>query len=141
MPKKRAYTRSHTLMLRCCDPNKLRSPTRETIPKLAQALIRIIVDSGFTIRQGKNGRYRIQLEPFGEGCGFTFTAILSESHVGIHTYPEKKFGSSVEVSFNLCYLSADHTKSLRIAKRLFEEFFLPRNSRLEHSKRNYLIPS
>jgi len=81
------------------------------------------------------------MRPFGTGFGYTFVAILSESHCAIHTYPEEQYGVTVEVEFNLCYLNCDHSEKIEEARLRLIDLFRPRCvEEVEHSRKRYFTP-
>jgi S-adenosylmethionine decarboxylase len=51
-----------------------------------RALRNAAVESGATL-------LRIQLHHFGEGAGVTGVALLAESHISIHTWPERAYAA------------------------------------------------
>mgnify|MGYP003337351304 FL=1 len=67
------------------------------------------------------------------GSGFTGAVILAESHLAIHTWPEKN-GFTLDVY--VCNYSQDNTEK---AKRLFDlviNYFKPNNKSIQYIIRN-----
>lgn len=69
----------------------------------------------------------IRLHHFGEGAGVTGVAILSESHISIHTWPETGY---VALDIFLCGKCDPH-KALPVLK----EAFLPEKVRVSEHRR------
>jgi S-adenosylmethionine decarboxylase len=70
---------------------------------------------------------QIMLHHFGEGSGVTGVALLAESHMSIHTWPETGFAA---IDIFLCG-TCDPEKALPILKRYFE----PKNFNVIEHKR------
>ncbi len=84
---------------------------------LKEELIRHIKNSGLNVVG--NCFYK-----FGNGCGITGIVLISESHVSIHTWPEKN--NSLTLDIYTCNVSRNNENK---AKALFEslkEFFKPK---------------
>jgi len=69
----------------------------------------------------------IQLHGFGEGAGITGVAILAESHMSIHTWPEIDY---VAIDIFMC---GDSNPYLALAS--LNEFFKPRHTQVTECKR------
>jgi S-adenosylmethionine/arginine decarboxylase-like enzyme len=106
-----------------------------------RSFVKSLESAGFTVtRDQKSGRPDVAGRPFGDQYGFTMTAILSESHAAIHTYPEEMFGVTAEIEFNLCYLNKNHMPHLKRAKQIFKDKFGAHTVRTYHGRRRYLAP-
>ena len=69
----------------------------------------------------------INLHGFGEGAGVTGVAILAESHISIHTWPETEYAAIDVFMCGKC----DPSKSLPV----FQAAFLPSRSVVNEYKR------
>lgn len=65
----------------------------------------------------------IHLHPFGEGCGVSGVAVLAESHISVHTWPERNFAA-----FDIFMCGSCNPEN---ALPVLEEYFRP--ERLERS--------
>ena len=73
------YSPGLHLLIDCWGANHLTD-----IDAIEQALRCAVKDSGATL-------LHLQLHSFGESCGVTGVALLAESHISIHTWPERNF--------------------------------------------------
>ena len=65
-------------------------------------------------------------KPSAEAGGITGVIIVSESHLTIHTWPEKRF---VNLDVFFCNYSRDNTKKVRNVLREFKELYKPEKIR------------
>lgn len=105
-----------------------------------RGFVNALEKAGFTVTRSSRGRPDVAGRPFGEGFGFTMTAILSESHAAIHTYPEAEFGAEAEIEFNLCYLTKNHLPHILRAKKIFMAKFQAEMVKVSHSRPRYFVP-
>lgn len=77
--------------------------------KMELALIEAVEASGATL-------LHIHLHKFGDGGGVSGAAILSESHITVHTWPERGYAA---FDAFMCGI-ADPSKALDVFKRVFE---------------------
>lgn len=63
------------------------------------------------------------------GSGVTGVILLAESHVAIHTWPEKGY---LTLDIYVCNVSQDNTEKARLIYKYFKEFFLPQ--RVNHQE-------
>ncbi|MBI4120716.1 MAG: S-adenosylmethionine decarboxylase [Parcubacteria group bacterium] len=94
----------------------------ENTEALVQSTIRgkleaCIKDSGFTFVGSVFHKFK-----GGVGEGYSFLAIIGESHVAIHTWPEKQ---AVEVSLHYCNFSRDNGDKAEKLISLYKEIFRP----------------
>lgn len=75
----------------------------------------------------------IQLHSFGEGAGVTGVAILAESHMSIHTWPELDY---VAVDIFMCGASNPH-----LALASLNDFFAPQRMNVTECKRGIPVKS
>ena len=75
----------------------------------------------------------IHLHSFGEEAGITGVAMLAESHISIHTWPEIDY---VALDVFLCGNSDPH-----LAVPVLHEFFKPQKMRVTESARGKLMSS
>lgn len=69
----------------------------------------------------------IQLHAFGEGAGVTGVAILAESHMSIHTWPERDY---MAIDIFMCGDSNPH-----LALKTLQQAFQPQRIKLTECKR------
>jgi S-adenosylmethionine decarboxylase len=62
------------------------TPMLDDAARIRRALRRAVVESGVRL-------IRLQLHHFGTGRGVTGVALLAESHISIHTWPERRFAA------------------------------------------------
>jgi len=62
---------------------------------------------------------------FGEGNGVTGVAVLAESHVSIHTWPERE--NFVNIDVFVCNVTQDNTAKARAVYEKIKEFLEPEN--------------
>jgi S-adenosylmethionine/arginine decarboxylase-like enzyme len=59
---------------------------------------------------------------FGEDCGITGLVVLAESHLAIHTWPER---CSLNLDIYLCNFKNDNSDTARKLSQEFSSFFNP----------------
>jgi S-adenosylmethionine decarboxylase len=62
------------------------TPRLDDVARIRRALRRAVVESGVRL-------IRLQLHHFGTGRGVTGVALLAESHISIHTWPERRYAA------------------------------------------------
>jgi len=138
---RRPYRRTHTLSFYGCECKHIFSPSVDgELAKLVVLFEQSLINAGFTITTDISGKHDIVARPFGDGYGYTVMAVLSESSCVVHTYPEDRFGRTVEVELNLCYLSVDHGENIRSLVRALEALFKPTSFERCDSPKRYLDP-
>jgi len=80
-------------------------------PGITRALKHAVAVSGVTL-------IRIQLHHFGPGRGVTGVALLAESHISIHTWPERDYAA---LDIFMCGTASSPKKALAA----LTEFFAP----------------
>lgn len=89
-----------------------------------QKTLRLIKRSGFQIVASRFHKFANGVN--GVGGGITGVIIVSESHITIHTWPEKKF---VNVDVFFCNYTRDNTHKARDVFRFFRELYHPKKIR------------
>jgi|GEM_PF-2124514 len=83
-------------------------------PETHQKLVGAIKEAGFTYVDSS-------FHSFGEDQGYSFVSIIGESHVAIHTWPER---SAAEITIHYCNYTKNNDalaeKLLSLLKALFE---------------------
>jgi S-adenosylmethionine decarboxylase len=74
----------------------------DDLPQIRRALRCAVRDSGAQL-------IRLQLHHFGPNCGVTGVALLAESHVSIHTWPERRYAA---LDIFMCGTACDPQKAL-----------------------------
>jgi S-adenosylmethionine decarboxylase len=92
----------------------------QDIAAIEQAFQQAVVACGATL-------LNIQLHGFGEGAGITGVAILAESHMSIHTWPEIDY---VAIDIFMCGVSNPY-----LALASLNEFFMPQHINVTECKR------
>lgn len=139
----RPFRRTHTMeFIGCRNKSALLSPATEAgNRRLSRLVVNHIEEAGFTVvRHGRAQRPRWDFAPFGPGYGYTGTAILSESHFAVHTYPEKLYDELLEVELNLCYLTRDHMPKVLKLLDIFNEWTRAKQTKIIHSDERYFKP-
>jgi S-adenosylmethionine decarboxylase len=77
---------------------------------IRRALRRAVKVSGATL-------LKIQLHHFGTGRGVTGVALLAESHISIHTWPERKYAA---LDIFMCGARSNPKAALEMLKEFFE---------------------
>ena len=62
------------------------------------------------------------LSPDASACGVTATVLLAESHLCVHTWPEK---SAVTLDVYVCNFGGDHSAKARALMAALMQLFLP----------------
>ncbi|PYG33053.1 adenosylmethionine decarboxylase [Pelagimonas varians] len=75
----------------------------------------------------------VKLHDFGDRAGFTGVALLAESHISIHTWPEHGYAA---IDVFMCG-DCDPMASINVLRR----YFAPRHEDLQELKRGTLITS
>jgi len=94
------------------------------VAAIRRALRQAVKVSGVTL-------LKIQLHHFGPGRGVTGVALLAESHISIHTWPERKYAA---VDIFMCGARSNPKAALAI----LSEFFEPREVRVRRFRRSAL---
>ena len=89
-----------------------------------KSITRLVKKSGFTIVASRF--HKFGKDPYGEEGGITAVIIVSESHLTIHTWPERKF-LNVDVFF--CSYTTDNSKKVRECFRELAELYKPKRVR------------
>src|SRR3989344_592339 len=89
-----------------------------------QKTLRLIKRSGFQIVASRFHKFATGVS--GAEGGITGVIIVSESHITIHTWPEKRF---VNVDVFFCNYTRDNTKKARDVFRFFRELYHPKRIR------------
>jgi spermidine synthase len=85
-----------------CAPEVLREGKR-----FEETCVGLVRGAGLTVMDARFHQF--------EGAGFTGAVVLAESHIAIHTWPER---AGVTLDVYVCNFSADHSAA---ARRLFED--------------------
>lgn len=72
----------------------------------------------------------VDMRDFGDRCGFTGVALLAESHISIHTWPECDYAA---IDIFMCG-DADPSKSLDVLRR----YFSPDNEQVQMIQRGVM---
>ncbi|MBI4118032.1 MAG: S-adenosylmethionine decarboxylase [Parcubacteria group bacterium] len=83
---------------------------------IRQKLERCIQESGFTFIESVFHKFK------GFGEGYSFLAIIGESHVAIHTWPEK---GAAEITLHYCDFSRNNGEKAEELIKLYKEIFRP----------------
>lgn len=106
-------------LYRCgCDPIYLIQKGR-----VRAKTLRLIRRAGFEIIASRF--HKFLQNPHGEG-GITGVVIVSESHVTIHTWPERRY---VNLDVFFCNYSRDNTRKARAVFREFRALYRPERMR------------
>lgn len=73
---------------------------------IRRALKRAVAESGVRL-------IRLQLHHFGAGRGVTGVALLAESHISIHTWPERRYAA---LDIFMCGTHSDPQKALDVLR-------------------------
>lgn len=73
------------------------------------------------------------LHHFGKGCGVTGVALLAESHLSIHTWPERNYAA---LDIFLC-----GSKSAEPAVQILTEYFQPKDIVRQNMPRGAVTPT
>jgi S-adenosylmethionine decarboxylase len=96
MKKDVAFTGRHWLV------EMYRVPGLDDVAHIRRALRRAVAESGVRL-------IRLQLHHFGPRRGVTGVALLAESHISIHTWPERRYAA---IDIFMCGRSSDPQKAL-----------------------------
>ena len=77
-------------------------PELDDVARIRRALRRAVADSGVRL-------IRLQLHHFGARRGVTGVALLAESHISIHTWPERRYAA---LDIFMCGSKSDPQKAL-----------------------------
>lgn len=89
-----------------------------------QKTLRLIKRSGFQIVASRFHKFTGIDHP--DTGGITGVVIVSESHITVHTWPERKF---VNVDVFFCNYTRDNTRKARDVFRFFRELYRPKKIR------------
>ena len=92
-----------------CDPKILRDGA-----KFGELCLQMVRDAGLTIMDSTFRQF--------EGSGFTGTVVLAESHLAIHTWPER---SGLTLDIYVCNFSGDNSGKARTLFRALVDHFQP----------------
>lgn len=84
-------------------------------PQTHEKLVAAIKEAGFTYVNSC-------FHSFGEGQGYSFVSIIGESHVAIHTWPER---SVVEITIHYCNYTKNNDALAEKLQRLLQDLFEP----------------
>jgi len=126
----------------CSNSEALYSPEdTEGVEKLMHMFVGKLVEAGFAVTlDNKTGKHDCMCRPFGTGFGVTMVGILTGSGASWHGYPEHRYGRTIEIDFNLCYLPgrSDHMEALRGVRTVFKDWLKPKKIHVYQSERRYL---
>ncbi len=91
--------------------------------KVRSQTLKMIKKSGFKIVASRFHKFAATAE--GEG-GITGVVIVSESHITIHTWPERRF---INLDVFFCNYTRDNTKRARLVFREFEKIYGPERTK------------
>src|SRR3989344_5452897 len=91
-----------------------------------QKTLRLIKRSGFQIVASRFHKFSGINHP--DISGITGVIIVSESHITVHTWPERKF---VNVDVFFCNYTRDNTRKARDVFRFFRKLYRPKKIRLK----------
>ncbi len=89
---------------------------------IRKKILRIIRNAGFQIVASRFHKFADDAGGRGEG-GITGVIIVAESHITIHTWPERRF---VNIDVFFCNYTRDNTKRARAVFRLLKMVYRPR---------------
>jgi S-adenosylmethionine decarboxylase len=86
------------------------APKLDDVAHIRRALRRAVAGSGVRL-------IRLQLHHFGAGRGVTGVALLAESHISIHTWPERRYAA---LDIFMCGRKSDPQKALDALREALE---------------------
>lgn len=89
-----------------------------------EKILRLIKRSGFQIVASRFHKFLDAFSP--DDSGITGIIIVSESHITIHTWPERKF---VNIDVFFCNYTRDNTRKARDVFRFFRKLYRPKKIR------------
>jgi spermidine synthase len=92
-----------------CDPNILLDGAR-----FAEHCLQMVRDAGLTVMDSTFKQF--------EGSGFTGTVVLAESHLAIHTWPERQ---GLTLDIYVCNFSGDNSEKARALFKALVDHFQP----------------
>ncbi|MBI2639285.1 MAG: adenosylmethionine decarboxylase [Candidatus Sungbacteria bacterium] len=93
--------------------------------------LRIIRRAGFKIVASRFHKFPVT-ESLGES-GITGVVIVSESHITVHTWPERKF---VNVDVFFCNYTRDNSRKARDVFKFFDTLYRPQRTRRKEVRRD-----
>lgn len=85
-------------------------PSLDDVTRIRRALRRAVTASGVQL-------IRLQLHHFGAGRGVTGVALLAESHISIHTWPERQYAA---LDIFMCGSHSNPQKALDVLRELLQ---------------------